>query len=156
MGRLPVLRRFPDGQEQALQSLFTIFRGGRICEYWRMRDKKYPSDITREQFERIRPLLESVCKQTKPRTVDLCEVWCAVLYLLKSGCQWRMLPGEFPKWRAVYQAAEMLFDTLEKSDETVEMRAQVIDRWLSARPRRAKRRSFYRPRTVFLQPAKGR
>jgi transposase len=67
-----------------------------------MRKKKYPSDITREQFERIRPLLESVRKQTKPRTVDLYEVWCTVLYLLKSGCQWRMLPGEFPKWRTVH------------------------------------------------------
>lgn len=67
-----------------------------------MRKKKYPSDITREQFEHIRPLLESVRKQTKPRTVDLYEVWCAVLYLLKSGCQWRMLPGEFPKWRTVH------------------------------------------------------
>ena len=30
------------------------------------------------------------------------EVFCGVLYLLKSGCQWRMLPGEFPKWRTVY------------------------------------------------------
>ncbi|HEY8158613.1 MAG TPA: IS5/IS1182 family transposase, partial [Methylobacter sp.] len=31
--------------------------------------KVYPSDISREQFEQIRPLLESVRKQTKPRTV---------------------------------------------------------------------------------------
>jgi len=49
--------------------------------------KTYPSDISREQFERIRPLLESVRKRTKPRTVDLHEVFNAVLYLLKSGCQ---------------------------------------------------------------------
>ncbi len=64
--------------------------------------RKYPSDISREAFEHIRPLLESVRKQTRPRTVDLYEVFCAVLYLLKSGCQWRMLPGEFPKWRTVH------------------------------------------------------
>ena len=38
--------------------------------------KKYPSDITREQFERIRPLLEQARKRTKPRTVDLYEVFC--------------------------------------------------------------------------------
>ena len=67
-----------------------------------MRKKRYPSDISREQFEQIRGLLEGVRKQTKPRVVDLYEVFCAVLYLLKSGCQWRMLPGEFPKWRTVY------------------------------------------------------
>jgi transposase len=54
--------------------------------------KTYPSDISREQFEQILLLLESVRKRTKPRTIDLYEVFCAVLYLLKSGCQWRMLP----------------------------------------------------------------
>ena len=64
--------------------------------------KSYCSDISREQFEQIGPLLEGVRKRTKPRTVDLYEVFCAVLYLLKSGCQWRMLPGEFPKWRTVH------------------------------------------------------
>ena len=64
--------------------------------------KKYPSDISKEAFEQIRPLLEGVRKQTKPRTVDLYEVFCGVLYLLKSGCQWRMLPSEFPKWRTVH------------------------------------------------------
>ena len=67
-----------------------------------MRQKKYPSDISREKFEEIRAELESARKKTKPRTVDLYEVWCATLYLLKSGCQWRMLPSEFPKWRTVH------------------------------------------------------
>ena len=33
--------------------------------------KNYPSDISREQFERIRPLLEQARKRTKPRTIDL-------------------------------------------------------------------------------------
>jgi transposase len=64
--------------------------------------EKYPSDISRAQFEVIRPLLESARKKTSPRRVDLYEVFCAVLYLLKSGCQWRMLPSEFPKWRTVH------------------------------------------------------
>ncbi|MDP3009750.1 MAG: transposase, partial [Methylococcales bacterium] len=64
--------------------------------------KKYPSDISREQFEQIRELLESACKKTRPRQVDLYDVFCAVLYLLKSGCQWRMLPSDFPKWRTVH------------------------------------------------------
>ena len=64
--------------------------------------KAYPSDIALEQFEQIRPLLESVRKRTKPRTVDLHEVFNAVLYLLKSGCQWRMLPEGFPNWGTVY------------------------------------------------------
>ena len=55
----------------------------------------YPSDISREQFARILPTLEPVRRRTKPRTVDLYDVFCGVLYLLKSGCQWRMLPADF-------------------------------------------------------------
>ena len=57
----------------------------------------YPSDISREQFARILPTLESARRRTKPRTVDLYDVFCGVLYLLKSGCQWRMLPAVFPR-----------------------------------------------------------
>jgi transposase len=64
--------------------------------------KKYPSDISKEAFEQIQPILEGVRKRTKPREVDLYEVFCGVLYLLKSGCQWRMLPSEYPKWRTVH------------------------------------------------------
>lgn len=60
---------------------------------------KYPSDISPEKFELIRPLLESARKITRPRTVQLYEVFCAVLYLLRSGCQWRALPSHFPKSR---------------------------------------------------------
>jgi uncharacterized membrane protein len=48
----------------------------------------YPSNITREQFELIREDLESTRKKTKPRKLDLYEVFCGVLYVLKSACQW--------------------------------------------------------------------
>ena len=64
--------------------------------------KSYPSDVSREQFDAILPLLESARKKTSLRRVDLYEVFCAVLYLLRSGCQWRMIPEEFPKWRTVH------------------------------------------------------
>lgn len=64
--------------------------------------KIYPSDISREQYEQVRGLLGNARKKTKPRKVDLYEVFCAVLHILKSGCQRRMLPSDFPKWRTVY------------------------------------------------------
>lgn len=62
----------------------------------------YPSDVTREQFEIIEPILLSARKKTCPRKLDLYEIFCAVLYLLKTGCQWRALPNDFPKWRSVH------------------------------------------------------
>lgn len=63
----------------------------------------YESDIDEKQFARIQPLLESGRKKTKPRKVDLHAVFCAILYLLKTGCQWRNLPKEYPKWSTVYK-----------------------------------------------------
>jgi transposase len=65
--------------------------------------QSYPSDISLKQFEQIRPILEQARKKTRPREVDLHHVFCAVLYVLKSGCQWRMLPKDFPKWRTCHQ-----------------------------------------------------
>ncbi|MDO4796322.1 MAG: transposase, partial [Brachymonas sp.] len=67
-----------------------------------MRQRTYPGDISREQFKQILPILEQARKRTKPRSVDLYEVFCAVLYLLRTGCQWRALPSDFPKWPTVH------------------------------------------------------
>lgn len=64
--------------------------------------KTYPSDITRKQFKNIETLLESSRKKTRPRELDLYDVFCGVLYILKSGCQWRMVPSDLPKWRNIY------------------------------------------------------
>ncbi len=58
--------------------------------------KHYPSDISREQFDQIRPLLEGARKKTCPRRQDLYDIFCAILYLLKNAATWRALPGDFP------------------------------------------------------------
>ena len=64
--------------------------------------KSYPSDISREEFAPIKPLLESARRRTAPRRVDLYDIFCAMLYVLRNGCTWRSLPGDFPKWCTVY------------------------------------------------------
>jgi transposase len=61
-----------------------------------MSRKHYPSDISREQFEQIRGILEGLRHKTRPRRVDLYDVFCAILYLLKNACVWRALPSDFP------------------------------------------------------------
>lgn len=63
---------------------------------------KYPRDITREQFVLIEGELSGAKKRTHPRTNELYDIFCAVLYLLKEGCRWRSLPHDFPKWQNVY------------------------------------------------------
>jgi transposase len=69
--------------------------------------KVYPSDISREQFKEIEPILTEIRKQTKPREIDLYDVFCGILYVVKSCCQWRMLPSDFPKWQTVYSYFRM-------------------------------------------------
>lgn len=79
--------------------MFTIFVARDNAQVKR---KKYASDISPEKFAEIQPLLCSVRRRTKPATVDPYEVFCAVLYVLRTGCQWRFLPSEWPKWQTVY------------------------------------------------------
>ena len=62
---------------------------------------EYPSDIGREEFEIIHADLENARKKTNRRNYDLYDIFCAILYLIKGGIQWRMIPSNFPKWGAV-------------------------------------------------------
>jgi len=65
--------------------------------------KQYLSDIRREVFaKKVWPVLSQARKTTKPIVADVYEVFCGVLYVLKSGCQWRMLPSDLPKWRTCH------------------------------------------------------
>ena len=82
--------------------------------------KKYPSDISPEQFKKIKPILESARKKTKPRELDLYEIFCALLYVLKSGCQWRMIPSDFPKWRNVYSYFQIWSETKENQESVLD------------------------------------
>jgi hypothetical protein len=68
----------------------------------RAKEKNYPSDLTEEQFAKIRALLESSRAKTKPLGTDLRALFNAVLYLLKEGCRWRSLPHDYPNWQTVY------------------------------------------------------
>lgn len=63
----------------------------------------FPSDISREQFELLLPLLNGVRRHTRPRKHDLYDVFCAVLYFLQTGAPWRALPSDFPPWRTVHE-----------------------------------------------------
>ncbi|PEF40666.1 IS5/IS1182 family transposase, partial [Bacillus wiedmannii] len=41
-------------------------------------------------------------RRVHAQLVDLYEVFCGILYLLITGCQWRNLPRDFPNWKTVY------------------------------------------------------
>jgi transposase len=67
----------------------------------------YPSDLTDAQWAKLEVLLcESEARRHaggRPRKYPLRGVTDAVLYVVKTGCQWRQLPINFPPWQTVYQ-----------------------------------------------------
>lgn len=75
--------------------------------------KAYPSDVTREQFEKIREDLEKAKKKTHPSKYDIYDIFCAILYLLKEGCTWRAIPHDYPNWQNV----RYHYDIWAKPDE---------------------------------------
>jgi putative transposase len=67
-----------------------------------MNRKAYPTDLTDEQQAVIAPLLPSYAGRGAVRKLSLTEVLNAVLYIVRSGCAWRLLPHDFPPWQSVY------------------------------------------------------
>ena len=86
----------------------------------------YPSDISKEQFSEIKELLENARKRTRPRTLDLYDVFCGVLYILKTACQWRNLPHDFPKWHSVYAYFQIWSERIEDNDSILEKALKKI------------------------------
>ena len=63
---------------------------------------RYATDVTDAEFALIEPLLPPAKRGGRRRTTSLREVLNALLYLLRTGCPWRMLPREFPPRSTVY------------------------------------------------------
>ena len=67
-----------------------------------MARKPYPSDLTNEQWKLIEDLIPPAKPGGRPREVSMREVLNAIMYILRGGCAWRLLPHDFPKWNIVY------------------------------------------------------
>jgi len=60
--------------------------------------KTYSTDLTENQWK----VIENILNDNRKRKHDLRDIFNAIFYLLKTGCQWRMLPSNFPPWNTVY------------------------------------------------------
>jgi putative transposase len=63
----------------------------------------YDTDLTDPQWLMISSFLPKPLTGGRPRTTDEREVVNAIFYFLKTGCQWRLLPSDFPPWQTVYR-----------------------------------------------------
>src|SRR5829696_6629374 len=88
-----------------------------------MRTQSYPSDVTDAQWVLIEPHLP-VYPGGRPRTTDLRDVVDAVFYVLRTGCQWRYLPKDFPPRSTVWG----YFDQWRQDDTLDKIHDRLRDR----------------------------
>ncbi len=79
--------------------------------------KQYSTDLSDSQWNAILDILQDYRK----RKHSLREIFNAIFYLLKTGCQWRLLPHSFPSWKLVYY-----YFSKWKSDGTIEMIHELL------------------------------
>ena len=64
-------------------------------------DALYRTDLTDAQWAVLEPLIPPPKPRGRPRTLDMRQVVNAIFYIDRAGCQWRMLPREYPNWKTV-------------------------------------------------------
>jgi len=91
----------------------------------------YPSDLSEKKWNIIKVAFESKSQRGRPPEHFKRTIVNAILYVVKSGCQWRMLPNDLPCWQTVYDH----FSRWNKNgiwekvlDKLNRMRRQEIDR----------------------------
>lgn len=67
-----------------------------------MERRAYLTDLSNPEWECLVPLLPPAQPRGRPRLHLLREIMNAILYVLRTGCQWRLLPHEFPPWKTTY------------------------------------------------------
>lgn len=84
---------------------------------------RYPCGLTDSEWEQVKHLFDPPGRPGKPETYPRRQMLDACIYVLRSGCSWRMLPKDFPKWTAVYKTFrrwlardlfEAMYDELRK------------------------------------------
>jgi putative transposase len=94
-----------------------------------MENRRYPTDLSDDEWRLLEPYLPAPKWRGRPRLHSTREILNAVFfYVLKSGCQWRMLPCEFPPWKTVfhyYFSRWRLDGTWERLNRTIRERLRV-------------------------------
>ena len=63
----------------------------------------YPTDLTDEEWQILKPLLPPEKSGGRPRKYPIREVLNAIQYVLRGGCAWRLMPHDLPHWQTAYQ-----------------------------------------------------
>ena len=86
---------------QALETVWECVGRGRAAA-WDMPRCAYPTDLSDAEYSHLEPLLPPPSPRGRPWAHPLREILDAVFYVVRTGCQWRCLPREYPPWPTVY------------------------------------------------------
>jgi putative transposase len=64
--------------------------------------RSYTTNLTDAQWALVVSMIPEAKAGGRPRSIDIRAVVNAIFYLLRTGCQWRLLPHDFPPWPTVY------------------------------------------------------
>ena len=89
---------------------------------------RYASDCTDEEWSIIARLLPAPSNVGRPREIDMREVWNAIQYIVTTGCQWAMLPKDFPPFTSVQYHFYQWRDngTFDLINETLVMASRLL------------------------------
>jgi putative transposase len=89
--------------------------------------KPYPTDLSDHEWTYIEPHLPAPKEHGRPRIHSTREILNAIFYVLRSGCQWRLLPHDFPRWPTVYYYFRKwrIDDTWERISQAIRERLRV-------------------------------
>lgn len=82
----------------------------------------YSTDLSDARWKYIKKTLQY---DNRKRKHSLRAIWNGILYLVKTGCQWRMLPSDFPKWHLVYYYYKKWVNTEQFDFLLQELRGKV-------------------------------
>ena len=90
---------------------------------------RYASDCTDAEWEVVAPFMPVRSKVGRPRTTDLRAVWDAIQYIAATGCQWAMLPKDFPPFTTVQYYFYMLRNSgsLDLMNEALATAARLLE-----------------------------
>ena len=89
-----------------------------------MKRQAYDTDVSDAEWALVAPFIPPPKPGGRPRKYDMREVFNALLYLLRTGCAWRHLPHDFPKWQTVYHYYRLWRDdgTLQRLHDALRQR----------------------------------
>ncbi|WP_027883183.1 IS5/IS1182 family transposase, partial [Meiothermus rufus] len=71
-----------------------------------MSRKRYPSDVSDEEWLFVAPYLTLMREDAPQREYALRDVFDGLRWIVRAGAAWRMMPGDLPPWEVVYQQTQ--------------------------------------------------